>query len=101
MMSRSTPGMVRIREMTPEDIDAASQLESTNPYNTRKFAGLPPGPICQVVANAIDATLNYEKHDYLFFIADEEGIVRYSTDQAGHESNINEHGLVKDEDEQG
>ena len=78
-----------------------SQLESTNPYNTRKFAGLPPGPICQVVSDAIDATLNYEKHDYLFFIADEEGIVRYSTDQAGHESNIDEHGLVKDEDSEG
>ena len=75
-----------------------SQLESTNPYNTRKYAGLPPGPICQVVEDAIDATLNYEKHDYLFFIADEQGIVRYSTDQAGHESNIDEHGLVKDED---
>ena len=78
-----------------------SQLESTNPYNTRKFAGLPPGPICQVVSDAIDATLNYEKHDYLFFIADEQGIVRYSKDQAGHESNIDEHGLVKDEDEEG
>lgn len=78
-----------------------SQLESTNPYNTRKFAGLPPGPICQVVADAIDATLNYEKHNYLFFIADEQGIVRYSEDEAGHESNINEHGLVKDEDEEG
>lgn len=76
-----------------------SQLESTNPYNTRKYAGLPPGPICQVVSDAIDATLNYEKHDYLFFIADEQGIVRYSTDQAGHESNIDEHGLVKDEEE--
>lgn len=75
-----------------------SQLESTNPYNTRKFAGLPPGPICQMTSGAIEATLNYEKHDYLFFIADENGIVRYSTDEAGHESNIEEHGLVKDED---
>ena len=78
-----------------------SQLESTNPYNTRKFAGLPPGPICQMTSGAIDATLNYEKHDYLFFIADENGIVRYSTDEAGHESNIEEHGLVKDEDSEG
>ena len=78
-----------------------SQLESTNPYNTRKFAGLPPGPICQVVGSAIDATLNYEKHDYLFFIADENGVVRYSEDEAGHESNIDEHGLVKDEDAEG
>ena len=78
-----------------------SQLESTSPYNTRKYAGLPPGPICQVVGDAIDATLNYEKHDYLFFIADEQGIVRYSIDESGHESNIEEHGLVQDEDEEG
>ena len=75
-----------------------SQLESTNPYNTRKYAGLPPGPICQVVGSAIDATLNYEHHDYLFFIADENGVVRYSTDEAGHESNIDEHGLLQDND---
>ena len=75
-----------------------SQLESTNPFNTRKYAGLPPGPICQVVGSAIDATLNYEHHDYLFFIADENGIVRYSTDEAGHESNIDEHGLLQDSD---
>ena len=75
-----------------------SQLDSDNPYNTRKFAGLPPGPKCQVIGDSIDATLNYAKHDYLFFIADENGVVRYSTDQAGHESNIEEHGLVKDED---
>ena len=78
-----------------------SQLESETPYNTRKYAGLPPGPICQVVGDAIDATLNYEKHDYLFFIADEQGIVRYSTDEAGHESNIDEHGLVQDEEAEG
>lgn len=78
-----------------------SQLESTNPYNTRKYAGLPPGPICQVVGSAIDATLNYEHHDYLFFIADENGIVRYSTDEAGHESNIDEHGLLQDDDAEG
>lgn len=75
-----------------------SQLESTNPYNTRKYAGLPPGPICQVVGSAVDATLNYEHHDYLFFIADENGVVRYSTDEAGHESNIDEHGLLQDDD---
>ena len=51
-----------------------------------------------MTSGAIEATLNNEKHDYLFFIADENGIVRYSTDEAGHESNIEEHGLVKDED---
>lgn len=75
-----------------------SQLDSDNPYNTRRFEGLPPGPICQVVASAIDATLNPEKSDYLYFIADENGVVRYSTDEAGHNQNIDDYGLVKDED---
>ena len=75
-----------------------SQLDSDSPYNTRKFSGLPPGPICQVVANAIDATLNYEHSDYLFFVADENGVVHFNTDEAGHESDIEEHGLLQDDD---
>jgi UPF0755 protein len=44
--------------------------KSTNsPYNTYKYKGLPPGPICLVPKPAIDATLNYVKHNYLFFCA--------------------------------
>jgi UPF0755 protein len=43
--------------------------ESNSPYNTYKFKGLPPGPICLVGKQAIDATLNYTKHKYLFFCA--------------------------------
>ena len=76
-----------------------SQLDNDSPYNTRKHGGLPPGPICQVVADAMDAVINYEKSDYLFFIADENGVVRYSKDNEGHEQNIDEYGLVKDEEE--
>ena len=75
-----------------------SQLKNESPYNTHLHVGLPPGPICQIVGDAIDAVLNYEKSDYLFFIADEDGVVRYSKDNAGHEKNIEEYGLVKDED---
>ena len=40
-----------------------------SPYNTYKYKGLPPGPICLVSISAIDATLNYKKHNYLFFCA--------------------------------
>lgn len=40
-----------------------------SPYNTYKYKGLPPGPICLVSVSAIDATLNYKKHNYLFFCA--------------------------------
>jgi UPF0755 protein len=43
--------------------------ETNSPYNTYKFKGLPPGPICLVGTQAIDATLNYAKHNYIFFCA--------------------------------
>ena len=36
-----------------------------------KRQGLPPSPICMPGINAIDAVLNYEKHDYIFFCARE------------------------------
>ena len=40
-----------------------------SPYNTYRYVGLPPGPICIPSIITIDAVLNYEKHDYLFFCA--------------------------------
>ena len=44
-------------------------LETDSPYNTYKYAGLPPGPITMPPVAAIDAVLNYEAHDYLYFCA--------------------------------
>lgn len=44
-------------------------LETDSPYNTYKNAGLPPGPISCPSINGIDAVLNAEKHDYLYFVA--------------------------------
>ncbi|MDT0607249.1 endolytic transglycosylase MltG [Croceitalea rosinachiae] len=45
-------------------------LEIDSPYNTYKRAGIPPGPITMPDISSIDAVLNAEKHDYLFFVAD-------------------------------
>ena len=44
-------------------------LEFDSPYNTYKNAGLPPGPIAMPSINSIDAVLNAENHDYLYFCA--------------------------------
>jgi len=43
------------------------QIDS--PYNTYKHYGLPPGPISIPSIAAIDAVLNYEQHNYLYFCA--------------------------------
>jgi UPF0755 protein len=48
-------------------LDTDKQINS--PYNTYKFKGLPPGPICLVGQQAIDATLNYSRHNFLYFCA--------------------------------
>lgn len=45
-----------------------SDLDSASPYNTRKFAGLPPGPISSVSESAITATLNPATSDYLYYV---------------------------------
>ena len=45
-------------------------LKIDSPYNTYKYYGLPPGIISMPSIQAIDAVLNYEKHDYYFFAAD-------------------------------
>jgi UPF0755 protein len=44
-------------------------LEIDSPYNTYKHSGLPPGPIGCPSTESIDAVLNAEKNDYLFFAA--------------------------------
>ncbi len=44
-------------------------LAIDSPYNTYKYAGLPPGPIAMPDISTIDAVLNYEKHSYLYFCA--------------------------------
>jgi len=47
-------------------------LEVDSPYNTYKYAGLPPGPINFPETSAINAVLNYEKHKYIYMCAKED-----------------------------
>ena len=44
-------------------------LRIDSPYNTYKYNGLPPGPIGCPTIEGIDAVLNAEKHDFLYFVA--------------------------------
>lgn len=50
----------------------AKQMAIDSPYNTYKYAGLPPGPINLPDINSLDAVLNSEKHDYVYFCAKED-----------------------------
>lgn len=43
--------------------------EFESPYNTYKYYGLPPGPINMPSIPALNAVLNFEEHNYLYFCA--------------------------------
>lgn len=46
--------------------------EVESPYNTYKYSGLPPGPICIPSLASINAVLNAESHNYYYFCAKED-----------------------------
>lgn len=48
---------------------AGEILNVESPYNTYKYGGLPPGPICTPSAKTIDAVLNPAKTNFMFFVA--------------------------------
>lgn len=60
-----------------------------SPYNTYKYAGLPPGPIAMPDISAIDAVLNAENHDYIYFCAspDKPGYHTFASNYTQHQVN--------------
>lgn len=52
---------------------SSKELEIDSPYNSYKYNGLPPTPICNPSVKSIVAVLNPKKTDYLYFVADGEG----------------------------
>ena len=45
-----------------------SDLEADSPYNTRRYGGIPPGPISSVTESSINAALNPVQTDYIFYV---------------------------------
>ena len=64
-------------------------LETDSPYNTYKYEGLPPGPIAMPDITALDAVLNPEKHNYIYFCASVTnfGYHEFAVTTAQHEVN--------------
>ena len=60
------------KELTRADLNMAS------PYNTRRYHGLPPGPICNPGLGAINAAANPVRTPYLYFVASTSGKVFYA-----------------------
>lgn len=74
--------------ITEDRTISAEDLEIDSPYNTRKFAGLPPGPISNPSIESIEAALNPTQSDYWFYLTTPDtGEVIYSKTNEEHNAN--------------
>jgi UPF0755 protein len=67
----------------------AADKESTSPFNTYKFAGLPPHPISNPGLEAIQAVLAPEKTNALYYIHDRQGNIHTANTIEEHNQNVN------------
>lgn len=70
-------------------------LTIDSPYNTYLYKELPPGPIAMPDISSIDAVLNYEVHDYLFFVADVENFGYHKFAETLEQHNRNKQAYVR------
>jgi len=66
-----------------------ADLTIDSPYNTYKYVGLPPGPINFPDIVSVDAVLNAEHHNYMYFCAKEDfsGYHNFALSLAEHNRN--------------
>jgi UPF0755 protein len=62
-----------------------------SPYNTRRYAGLPPGPISSPGEKALKAVANPASGDYLYFLSGDDDITYFGRTLEEHEANITNH----------
>ncbi|MBL7818159.1 MAG: endolytic transglycosylase MltG [Saprospiraceae bacterium] len=81
MEIEKTPSFRRLRN---------SDYLTPHPYNTYVHEGLPPGPVCMPSPASIDAVLNPDNHNYVFFVAkpDNSGYHNYAETYEQHLVNV-------------
>lgn len=65
-----------------------NDLRFDSPYNTYKYAGLPPTPICNPGKNAIFAAAHPANTPYLYFVASGKGGHNFSKTLSEHNENV-------------
>lgn len=75
---------------TPEQPLTWAQVGTPSPYNTYINPGLPPTPIASPGQASLEAVLNPEDTEYLFFVARYDGTHVFSRTLAEHEAAKNE-----------
>lgn len=74
----------------------AADKELDNAYNSYKYRGLPPSPICSPDIEAISYALYPDKTNYYYFVSRSDGTMLYASSYEGHRYNVDK---VKRENE--
>ncbi len=73
--------------ITEDRTITSADLEIDSPYNTRKYSGLPPGPICNPSIESIEAAMYPTENEHWFYLTTLEGEVIYSYSNEEHNTN--------------
>jgi len=76
-------------------LGVARDTNLDSPYNTRRYAGLPPGPIAVPGLAALEAVAHPASTDYQFFLSGDDDVTYFSHTDAEHQANIVNHCQVK------
>ncbi|MFV0421951.1 endolytic transglycosylase MltG [Oleidesulfovibrio sp.] len=77
------------------NLTRAHLQDSSNPYNTYRHRGLPPGPICSPGLGAIAAAVRPEKHNFLYFVSRGDGSHHFSATLREHNNAVRKYQLGK------
>src|SRR5262245_22845755 len=72
-----------------------ADLEVDNPYNTYRYAGLPPGPIASPGMSSIEAVLDPAPVPYLYFVALDDRHHQFSTTLEEHKAAVARYRLTR------
>lgn len=66
-------------------------IDIDSPYNTRRYTGLPPGPIATMNFSALEAVAQPASGEYLYFVAGDDGVTYFSNTYEEHEAAVAAH----------
>lgn len=91
MLLQTDPTVIYALTLGKKDLGRAllqRDLEIDSPYNTYKYAGLPPTPICHPGKAAIMAVAHPDKTPYLYFVASGTGGHNFARTLSEHNANV-------------